>query len=331
MITIKYLIIKLKTTRTTSFIESLRVYKTLWCMLAFVLLFSIPVFAAVPSVAVIYPELRAPYNKIFEDIALGIEKKINGRTKRYTLPKNYSQQDLDNWVKKNKIKVAVALGSRSESAANKLSQDVPIVLSGVLKAKEVQHPGISLAASPDKLFSELMKHNLNIKKVVVVYNPEKSEWLIREAQSAAMRHGLELVSHTTTSLSQSAKIYRKLFKELRAADSAIWLPPDSTSIDNRTLLSFVLEQSWARNVAVFSSSPAHVNKGVLFAMYPDNVKLGQSLGAVALEELNGGAKVKTLVPVEDLKAAFNTRTAEHLGVRFSKSDLRNYDAVFPSE
>ncbi len=297
----------------------------------FLLILSIPSFAATPSVAVIYPELRAPYNKIFEDIAEGVEKKINGRTKRYVLPKEYSQKDLNDWIRKNDIKVCVALGGRGEKAANQFTQDIPIVLSGVLQSKSITHPGISFAASPDKLFSTLKRQKLNIKQVIVVYNPKKSEWLMREAQSAATKHGLELITYATSSLSNSAKLYREIFKRLRIKDAAIWLPPDSTSIDNRTLLSFVLEKSWSHHVAVFSSSPAHVNKGVLFAMYPDNLKLGFSLGAVALEELNGGAEIDTLIPVEDLKTAFNKRTAEHLGVRFTSNDLRKYDAVFPSE
>jgi putative ABC transport system substrate-binding protein len=305
--------------------------KAAWYLLAFALFFSLPIFAATPSVAVIYPELRSPYNKIFDDIADGVEKKVNGSTKRYALPKDYSSKELDVWLKKNNIKVCVALGSRGENAANNFSQDIPIVLSGILQPKSVVHPGISLAASPDKLFAKLKQQKINVKQVIVIYNPDKSEWLIREAQSAALKHELELITYTTSSLSESAKIYQKVFKRLRIKDAAIWLPPDSTSIDNRTLLSFVLQQSWARSVAVFSSSPAHVNKGVLFAMYPDNMKLGQSLGAIAMDELNGGTKLIGMIPVEDLKTAFNKRTAEHLGVRFTSDDLRNYDAVFPSK
>lgn len=297
----------------------------------FILILSLPIFAATPSVAVIYPELRAPFNKVFEDIADGVEREVNGRTIRYVLPKDFSQKKLNDWIRKNDIKVCVALGGRGENAANQFAQDIPIVLSGVLQPKSIMHPGISLAASPYKLFATLKKQKLNIKQVIVVYNPDKSEWLIREAQSAALKHDLELVTYTTSSLSESAKIYREVFKRLRVKDAAIWLPPDSTSIDNRTLLSFVLEQSWDHDVAVFSSSPAHVNKGVLFAMYPDNLKLGQSLGEVAMEELNGGTKLNDLIPVEDLKTAFNKRTAEHLRVRFTSDDLRRYDVVFPSE
>ncbi len=307
------------------------VKNAVWSFLLFTILISFPSFAATPSVAVIYPELRAPYNKIYDDIAEGVEKHANGQTKRYKLTKNYSPQKLNEWVERNNIKVAVALGKGGEKAIGQLTQNIPVVLSGVLKPKSPNYYGISLAASPDKLFKELKKQNSEIKRVIVVYNPKKTEWLIRQAKTDAINNNLELITFTTMSLSESAKIYREVFTRSDINISAIWLPPDRYSVDNKAILSYILEQSWAKNVAVFSSSPAHVNKGVLFAMYPDNKKLGESLGAYALDELNGDSKLDKMIPVEDLKIAFNRRTAEHLGIKFRTDDLRRYDAVFPAE
>ncbi len=303
--------------------------KVVLCSAVFAILIALPTFASTPSVAVIYPELRAPYNKIFDDIADGVEEKVNGHTKRYVIPKNYSKSDLNAWIKKNNIKVCVALGVGGEKAAADLTEDIPVLLSGVLKPKMQNNTGISLAASPDKLFELLKRKMPNVKRVHVVYNPDKTKWLIREAQSDALDHKVELVTYTTKKLAESAKIYRDLFKRPDIKNSAIWLAPDSTSIDNRALLSFVLEQAWAHDVAVFSSSPAHVKKGVLFAMYPDNMKLGLSLGKVALEELNGGSTLDSMVPVRDLKIAFNRRTAKHLGIHLTGSEMRMFDAVFP--
>jgi len=247
--------------------------KVVWCSAVFAILIALPTFASTPSVAV-----------------------------------NYSKNDLNAWIKKNNIKVCVALGVGGEKAAADLTEDIPVLLFGLLKKKMP-----------------------NVKRVHVVYNPDKTQWLIRKAQSDALKHKVELVTYTTKKLSESAKIYRDLFKRSDINNSAIWLAPDSTSIDNRALLSFVLEQAWAQDVAVFSSSPAHVKKGVLFAMYPDNVKLGLSLGEVALEELNGGSTLDSMMPVRDLKIAFNKRTAEHLGIHLSGSEIRMFDAVFPSE
>ena len=303
-------------------------------LFVFLSLFVIPTFAAAPSVAVIYPEIRAPFNKIFTDMADGVEDQVNGRTVRYLLKKDYSQQELDKWLSDNNIKVCVALGVRGENATSDISRNIPVILGGVLTPNTTSkhRTAISLAPSPSRLLGKLKQLNPNVKNVIVVYNPSKTEWLIREAQSVAAQHNIELVVYQTNSLSESARIYKKIFKRSDIKNSAIWLPPDPTSVDNRAILSYILEQSWKKNTVVFSSRLAHVNKGVLFAMYPDNLKLGRTLGRAALEELNGNSlTAKYVVSLEDLQTAFNKRTAEHLGIKFTSSDLRNYDAVFPSE
>ncbi len=308
--------------------------KAISILFALLFLFALPAFAATPSVAVIYPELRAPYNKIFSDIADGVEAQVNGRTKRYMLKKKYSALELNQWLKKNEIKVCVALGVRGETATYELANNIPVILGAVLTPKLITdtRSGISLAPSPDKLFSKVKKLKHGVSKIIVVYNPSKTGWLIRNARSAADKNGLELITYSTNSLSESAKIYQKIFTRPDIKHAAIWLPPDSTSVDNRAVLSFILEQSWAHGVAVFSSRLSHVNKGVLFAMYADNVKLGQSLGKAALDELSGNrGKIIGIVPVEDLQIAFNRRTAEHLGLNVSSAELRDYDAVFPAK
>ena len=307
---------------------------TVLILCIFLILISFPSFAATPSVAVIYPELRAPYNKIFTDIADGVEIQVNGSTKRYLLKKDYSPEDLSQWIKNNEIKVCVALGVRGENAASQAKIDIPVVLGGVLtpKTAKLSHSGISLAPSPEKLFSQLKIFKQNIERIIVVYNPQNTEWIIRKAQTAAVNKNIYLDTYSTSSLSESAKIYKKIFKNDDLVNTAIWLPPDRSSIDNRTLLSSILEQAWAHEVPVFSSSLAHVNKGVLFSMYPDNLKMGKSLGQFALDKFYGSAgSSEKIIPVEDLQTAFNKRTAEHLNVRFSSDDLRNFDAVFPAQ
>ena len=307
-------------------------YKTFVLFFVFLLAFLIPAYSAAPSVAVIYPEIRAPFNKIFTDMADGVEEKVNGRTVRYILKKDYSQKEFKEWLQENDIKVCVALGVRSEKATSDISTNIPVILGGVLTPKNLNsQTAISLAPSPNKLFEKLKKLAPDIRKIEVVYNPSKTEWLVKQAQLAAENYGLELHTHPTSSLAQSAKLYKEIFKDKHVKDSAIWLPPDPTAVDNRAILSYILEQSWKKEVPVFSSSLAHANKGVLFAMYPDNVRLGQALGKAALDELNGNSSSMGVIPVEDLQIAFNKRTAEHLGINFSKADLRNYDAVFPSE
>ncbi len=317
---------------STLYLKQRDFIKTVLCSVA--VIFSLSAYSSTPSVAVIYPELRAPFNKIFTDMADGVEKEINGSTVRYILKKDYSPQQLNQWMNENNIQACVALGVRGEKATSALEKDIPIILGGMLapKSNSDLRPGISLAPSPDKLFEKLKIIKPDAREVIVVYNPKKTTWLIQKAQVAAVKHQLKLVTYTTMSLSESAKIYREIFKRKNIADVGIWLPPDPTSVDNKAVLSFILDQAWRKNITVFSSSLAHVNKGVLFAMYPDNIRLGQSLGKVALNELNKSTdQYKGIVPVTDLLTAFNRRTAEHLGINVTSTELRSYDAVFPSK
>lgn len=316
-------------------VQSLKKYSflALFVILFLQILFLAPVLSTSSNVGVIYPEIRAPFNKIFTDIADGVEKHANGHTIRYVLEKDYSKKELEEWLSKNNIEVCVGLGRRGESALAEVGGGLPIILSGILSAQDTTQsiPAISIAPSPNKLFAKAISFNKDIEEIIVVYNPKKTQWLIHEARAAATEHGLTLTTFETKSLSESAKIYREIFKRSGIKKAAIWLPPDPTSVDNKAILSYILEKSWSRNIVVFSSGPAHVSKGILFAMYPDNFKLGERLAEMALNELNGKQVSQTISPVEDLHTAINTRTAEHLGINITRSELRMYDAVFPSE
>ncbi len=316
-------------------VQSPKLYSCLVVLAIFLLqlIFLAPVVSTPTNVAVIYPEIRAPFNKIFADIADGVEKQANGSTKRYALKKDYSQKELEQWIVKNNIEVCVGLGRRGENALSEINNGIPFVLSGILSAKDAEQvmPVISMAPSPSKLFAKALSLKKDIKEIIVVYNPKKTQWLILKAREAATEHGITLTALETKSLSDSAKIYRKVFARPGIKNAAIWLPPDSTSVDNKAILSYILEKSWNRNIVVFSSGPAHVSKGALFAMYPDNFKLGERLAEIALSGLDGNKVSQRIFPAEELHAAINRRTAEHLGINVTNAELRLYDAVFPSE
>ena len=99
-------------------------------------------------------------------------------------------------------------------------------------------------------------------------------------------------------------------------------------MDERAILPLTLRESWNRNIAVFSSNPSHVPRGVLFSLYPDNRAMGRTLAAMAVEEGNGAASIE---PLGDLRVAVNLRTAEHLGLDLSSRQRREFDLVFPPQ
>jgi putative ABC transport system substrate-binding protein len=89
-----------------------------------------------------------------------------------------------------------------------------------------------------------------------------------------------------------------------------------------------LKKAWKHRLVVFSSNPSLVEKGALFSLYPDNRKLGQSLAQASMAQRRGDPV--GVQPTRDLLSVLNTRTAEHLGLGLSRSQLREFDIVFPS-
>ena len=74
-----------------------------------------------------------------------------------------------------------------------------------------------------------------------------------------------------------------------------------------------------------------MRKGALFSLYPDNVGMGRSLAALALQQMQGGPnKTASIKPLRDLLLAVNLRTAEHLGLQFSNQTQREFGLVFPN-
>jgi putative ABC transport system substrate-binding protein len=83
---------------------------------------------------------------------------------------------------------------------------------------------------------------------------------------------------------------------------------------------------------VFSSSVAHVGRGVLFSLYPDNVALGRTLAASALTRLAAnGPPPRIVTPLQAVRVAVNVRTARHLGLAISRTEQQSFDLVFPQQ
>ncbi|MCP3662284.1 MAG: ABC transporter substrate-binding protein [Gammaproteobacteria bacterium] len=283
-------------------------------------------------VAVFYPEIREPFKAVFKNIIRGVESGINEEIIEYKLEKDYDPEDLARQLEQENIDLVVALGRRAQIAAEKAAKDLPIIVGGV---QTVQEPipdnlaGISLAPDPQLLFSQLKKMAPEISKITVIYNPERNSWLIEYARTAAQKEGLELVTLAADNLHESAKLYRGIF-ERQGPTNAIWLLHDPATLDERAILPLVLKEAWNKRLVLFSSNPSHVARGVLFALYPDNISMGKSLGLLAsskLKRING--KIAGMRPLQDVLIAVNIRTAEHLGLNLTRKQQSEFNLLLP--
>ncbi|CAL1241448.1 ABC transporter substrate binding protein [Candidatus Methylocalor cossyra] len=292
--------------------------------------------AELSSVAVLYPNIREPYQSVFLQIVTGIEERLAVPVKRYPI-----MADGDGWsaleqrLAKDNPRGIIALGRLGFEAAEKFAGRWPVIVGAVMPNPGQTTRGLSgitLAPDPASLFQWLVKLTPTVKRVTVIYNRRIGLDAMEHAQKAASLQGLTLNALPAENLREAAGLYRDFLEgsSLDARDS-LWLLQDASIFDENALLPVILKEAWDKNLVVFSSTPEHVKKGALFSLYPDNFGLGRSLAALALEQFQDGRqRAGRLLPLRDLLIAVNLRTAEHLGLRFSGHERRQFDLVFPS-
>ncbi|HJW23952.1 MAG TPA: ABC transporter substrate binding protein [Rhodocyclaceae bacterium] len=286
------------------------------------------------SIAVIYPDIGEPYRSVFAKIIEGIEDKARVRVASYPVGNSFNPQALSGELKKQDIRVVIALGRNGLKAAGALDRDIGVVASGVVSVPESEGRStqvLSLAPDPALLFARLKAIAPSTRRVFVTYDPQQNGWLIRLARDAARINGIELVAQEAADLKTAVRLYQEFFAGADGKHDALWLPQDSVTVEESTVLPLVLQESWNRSIPVFSSSVAHVKRGALFALYPNNVELGRNLAASALGVAAGTAPSRGVQPLRDVKAAFNTRTASHLGLHISPWQQQSFDLLFPEQ
>lgn len=284
------------------------------------------------ALAVVYPDIGEPYRSVFARIIEGIEDGARMAVHTYPIGPNQDPAELNGLLKKKGTKVVIALGRQGLKAASSLDSAIPVVVGGVLAIPEAENRslmGISLTPDPALLFTRLKNLMPGVKRVIVVYNPQHNEWLIKIAREAAKTHGLELAAYEARDLAAAARAYETAFASADGRRDAVWLPQDATTVDENTILPLVLKESWNRNVPVFSSSFLHVKKGALFALYPNNLELGRTLASSALAVMSGDSRRRGVLPLREVQTAVNLRTASHIGLTIGYQQQRSFDFIFP--
>lgn len=299
--------------------------------LAALCLSALGAFAEGAPIAVLYPDVREPYSSIFRDIVGGIKRESSSKVKTYSLKKGDSLDTIKGWLTKNSPKAVILLGNRGKYLAKQLRGDYTTVAgAAILSNKNIDNglAGISLSPAPGRLFAKLKEIAPEVNRVTVIYHPDTNGWLIDLAKNAAAQSAVELVALPANDVREAAAIYRDVLGDQDRGRDAIWLLQGDPTLDERSLLPTILNRAWGKQSVVFSSNPSHVKRGALFSLYPDNFNMGKSLANKA-EHLAEGAG-PSAEPLQDLLVAVNVRTAEHLNLKISRSNERDFDLVFPS-
>jgi len=308
------------------------------CSWLFLVFIQVPVntgYAAEQRIAVIYPIVKKPYSTVFERIIDGIAAEAKTDIVKYGLEGVDEEQGtaIQAWLSDQQADVIVVLGRRGIEAVRNLVLTIPSVFGGVLYVADTtldNSVGISLTPGPKQLFGQLKRLSPRTRRVFVVYNPARYQWLIDLAEPAAAALGITLVTKAAEGPRDSARIHRDILREARRRTDSVWLLQDSSIIDSNTILPMILKKSWDKKLIVFSSNPSDVPRGILFSFYADNKALGKNLAKLALARLDTRQKPGAFIlPLPDALSAVNLRTASHLGLHISFEEQRKFGLVFP--
>jgi len=285
-----------------------------------------PVWAATSEIAVIFPALGQPYREIFDKIMEGIDKKMGMSVPNYAVSASTDINELREQLLSQHVGVVIALGRQGMKVATQINNDIGVVVGGVLappESKSRRQQVVSLTPDPELLFKEMKLLQPETRRIFVVYNPDLSGWLIKLAQAAAQANGLELVAYKAESVRSAGQYYKKVLAQVNTDHDVIWLLQDSVTAEESSIIPMILQRSWQKRVAVFSSNFTHVRRGALFSLYPDNEELGKSLAGFARLMLKSTQhKEYGMLPLYDVRTVGNLRTAKHLGISQQNFDMK---------
>lgn len=290
-------------------------------MLAVILMFGVPTAntKSTNTVIVIYPDLPPPHREIFNSIIEGIREKSKAPIVLRPLQRDHSGLDPIEGIDDATVSGMIVLGRRGMEAAESIKWKVPRIVGAVIwdgVERKYDYSGISLDPSPRVLFRKLVQLDTRIRKIHVISDTSRSGWIIGQSHKHAAEHGITIIVHKVTTQAEAIKEYVTVLERLNPSSEALWLPLDSTTVDDVSILPMVLRAAWERNIIVFSSSPDHVQRGVLFSAQPDYRRLGAELQKQLQTMMSATrSERESVTPMETIFTTVNIRMAQHLGLR----------------
>ncbi|MBQ0719664.1 MAG: hypothetical protein KBT88_05150 [Gammaproteobacteria bacterium] len=269
----------------------------------------LPCNALSSGLLIIYPKVKAPYNKIYQDIIKGINESYPGTSQELELLTNSERNVLAERIEQHQPDVLLTLGKRSLEKVRQLESSIPIVAGAVTTTKDAVS-GVSMIPDAEVILSHLLTIAPFVQRVFVVTDLEHLAQL-NSAETYLSERGKALEVEEVTSVQEAANKYLKIIHRASAKD-AIWLKRGA-SLSDPSILMLILEAAWKKKIVVFSSNPSHVKRGALFSLYPDNEKMGRTLAKIAQgQELI--APNTGLTPLRSVHLIVNKRTSKHLGI-----------------
>jgi len=231
-------------------------------------------------------------------------------------------------VRASNADVVLAVGIKAALAAKLEIVDIPIIYCMVLDPEKngLNAPnmvGIMLEVPLDRQFKEMRSVLPGLKRLGVLYDPEKTGDLVEDARRVGKAFGVELIARQAHSEKEIPAALRGLIPQV----DALWLIPDSTVLTEESI-SFLLTTTLDSNIPVIGFSSELVRSGALVGLSVNYEDVGRQAALLTRKILGGQIKAPANYPPEKLRLALNLKTGKFLGVQIPPDVLNRADQLY---
>ena len=303
----------------------------LWSIFVFVaLLHTTRSDAADETYAVLYPQATESTERVFQDvrrsIATGISER-GGRLIERSLPQNQDNREaVRQWLIEAKPTLVIALGRTSIDAVAGLEKRYSIIaaMADIPPGDNPAMSSVTMLPEPLALFDTLRTLTPRTRRIFVVYDPGRHQWLADLAARQAKTRNLSIVALRADDVRAASLHFANIFRYANPETDALWII-DSQFASDDTTLRLIVEESWLARFPVCSNAVQHLTRAILCTTFVPPATTGQLVLQLADERLAGRAP-RSLV-TQQASRGINIRTASHLGIMLSSSAKRGFELV----
>ncbi len=259
-----------------------------------------------------------PYNDALQGFRSVCKTKMNK-----LVGPELSESEIIANVRKKRPELILAIGMDSLLKLNMI-KDVPIVYLMVLNPKTLHRDGgnitgVSMNIAPEKQFSIIREVLPHIRKIGILFDPDKTGFYVGRAYNAASLMGMELLTKKVHSSREAVAA----MDGLKGKVDALWLLPDTTVVNPATI-DLLLLSSIENKIPVITFSDKYAEKGALISMEVDAVESGKQAGEMALRIL-GGEDVKGIMDEDsrDSVLTVNLIVAKKMGIPINANVIKH--------
>ena len=256
----------------------------------------------------------APYEKALK----GFESVCNLHVRRLVLS-DYEDIDIAHEIKSLHPDMILAIGVTALAKVKHIKK-IPIIYFMVLDPKAVisftekNISGVSMNIPQKDQLSVIVKLFPDTKDIGIIYNPQKTGFMVKRAETAAWNTGINLIKKTVN----TPKNVASRMMEMQGKIDLFWLLPDTTVLTPETI-NFLFLFSMNNKIPVIAFSENYLGMGALLSIGIDSYDIGRQAGELGNIFFKGNKKLfNQHIDARKPVISLNKKIADKLGIKINK-------------